>query len=137
MPAQELRTNPAGDVLKIAVYMLDAKIAMAKGNQPLAIGHLKKAVEAEGCSFLQRTSDWYYPPSREALGGAFLWNGKADEAEKVFRTDLEKNRRNGRSLFGLFESLQAQKKTYSAQSVQKEFQEAWKRADTKLRVEDL
>lgn len=48
-----------------------------------------------------------------------------------------KNRRNGRSLYGLPESLKAQGKTYSAQSVQKEFEEAWKQADTKLRVEDL
>ncbi len=64
-------------------------------------------------------------------------NGNAEEAEKVFRADLEKNRRNGRSLFGLFESLKAQGKKYSAQSVQKEFEAAWKQADTKLRVEDL
>ncbi|CAN5643948.1 hypothetical protein BH18ACI1_BH18ACI1_21480 [soil metagenome] len=129
--------NRANDVLKIGAYMLDAKIATAKGNRTLAIELLKKAVEAEDALAYDEPPAWYYPPSRESLGGALLLNGNAEEAEKVFRADLEKNRRNGRSLFGLLESLKAQGKKYSAQSVQREFEEAWKQADTKLRVEDL
>ena len=55
----------------------------------------------------------------------------------MFRADLEKNRRNGRSLFGLAESLRAQGKHYAARAVQREFERAWKAADTKLRIEDL
>lgn len=129
--------NSASDVLKIAAFMLDGKIALAKGNRTLAVEQLKKAVEAEDALTYDEPPAWYYPPSRESLGGALLLNGNAEEAEKAFRADLEKNRRNGRSLFGLMESLKAQKKTYSAQSVQREFEEAWKRADQKLRVEDL
>jgi len=138
MPAEtSFGINRASDVLKIAGYILEAKVATAKGNRRLAIEQLKKAVEAEDVLSYDEPPDWYYPPSRESLGGALLLNGNAEEAEKVFRADLEKNRRNGRSLFGLMESLKAQKKTYSAQSVQREFEEAWKQADTKLRVEDL
>ena len=129
--------NSASDVLKIAAFMLDGKIALAKGNRTLAVEQLKKAVEAEDALTYDEPPAWYYPPSRESLGGALLLNGNAAEAEKVFRADLEINRRNGRSLFGLMESLKAQKKTYSAQSVQRQFEEAWKRADIKLRVEDL
>ncbi len=138
MPAElSFGINRANDVLKIAAYMLDAKIATAKGNRTLAIELLKKAVQTEDTLAYDEPPAWYYPPSRESLGGALLLNGNAEEAEKVFRADLEKNRRNGRSLFGLFESLKAQGKKYSAQSVQKEFEEAWKQADTNLRVEDL
>ena len=138
MPAEtSFGLNQASDVLKIAVYMLDAKIATAKGNRTLAIEQLRKAVKAEDALAYDEPPAWYYPPSRESLGGALLLNGKAEEAEKVFRADLEKNRCNGRSLFGLLESLKAQKKIYSAQSVQREFETAWKRADTKLRVKDL
>lgn len=129
--------NSANDILKIAAFMLDGKIAMASGNKVLAIEQFRKAVEAEDSLSYDEPPDWYYPPSRESLGGALLLNGNLVEAEKVFRADLERNRRNGRSLFGLLESLKAQGKTYSAQSVQKEFEEAWKQADTKLRVEDL
>ena len=55
----------------------------------------------------------------------------------VFRADLEKNRRNGRSLFGLLEALKAQKKAYAASLVQQEFETAWKNADTKLTMADL
>ena len=138
MPAEtSFGLNRASDVLKIAEHILEAKIATARGNRTLAIESLKKAVEAEDALSYDEPPGWYYPPSRESLGGALLLNGNAEEAEKVFRADLEKNRRNGRSLFGLLESLKAQGKKYSAQSVQREFEEAWKQADTKLRVEDL
>ena len=80
--------------------------------------------------------DWYYPV-RESLGGALLRAGQADAAEKVFREDLVRNPRNGRSLYGLMMSLAAQKKTVDAEWARREFEEAWKNADTKLRVEDL
>jgi len=42
-----------------------------------------------------------------------------------------------RSLFGLMESLKARGKTYDAQMVRREFEVAWRNADTKLRLEDL
>lgn len=45
---------------------------------------------------------------RETLGAALLANGKAAEAEQVFRDDLKYNPRNGRSLFGLWKALEAQ-----------------------------
>ena len=59
------------------------------------------------------------------------------EAEAVFREDLRRNRRNGRSLFGLTESLKAQGKTREAELVRREFERAWKNADTQLKVSDL
>jgi hypothetical protein len=76
-------------------------------------------------------------PVRESLGGFLLRNGMYPEAEKVFRADLERNRRSGRSLFGLMESLKAQKKSQAAVAVQREFEQAWKNADTKLSVANL
>ena len=50
------------------------------------------------------------------LGGILLREGNAAEAEKVFRADLEKNARSGRSLFGLRESLKSQKKNWEAEA---------------------
>jgi hypothetical protein len=58
--------------------------------------------------------------------------GKAGEAEVVFRKDLEKNPRNGRSLHGLREALRAQGKTESGEFVEREFRSAWQQADTEL-----
>jgi hypothetical protein len=74
---------------------------------------------------------------RETLGGVLLRAGNYAEAERVFRADLERNKRNGRSLFGLLETLKAQKKTEAVSAVQKEFEAAWKNADTKLTVAEL
>jgi hypothetical protein len=74
---------------------------------------------------------------RESLGGALLVDGQYREAEKVLRADLQRNPRNGRSLFGLRESLKAQKKTADAEWVQKAFAAAWQNADSQLRAEGL
>jgi tetratricopeptide (TPR) repeat protein len=128
--------NTAGGVLKVAEFVLDGKLALAKGDKKSAMEFLKKAVEAEDALGYDEPPAWFYPV-RESLGGALMLNGEYAEAEKVFRADLEKNPRNGRSLFGLMESLKAQGKTYAAQLVQREFGAAWKNADTQLRVEDL
>ncbi len=123
-------------MLKIAEHALEARIAWAKGDKKAAVEAWHKAVEAQDALNYDEPPGWYYPV-RESLGGALLLSGDAAGAEKVFRADLEQNPRNGRSLFGLMESLKAQGKQAAAQLVQWEFEMAWKNADTKLRVEDL
>jgi hypothetical protein len=128
--------NSATSVLNVAANVLDGKIALAKGDKRAAIDLLRNAVEAQDALNYDEPPAWYYPV-RESLGGALLLNGDEAEAEKVFRADLDKNPRNGRSLFGLAASLKAQGKTYAAQLVHREFEVAWKNADTQLRAEDL
>jgi tetratricopeptide (TPR) repeat protein len=137
MPAETMwDLNSTSNVLGIAENVLDAKIAIAKGNKKSAIELLRKAVEVEDALNYAEPSGWYIPV-RESLGGILLLSGDYTEAEKVFRADLEKNPRSGRSLFGLMQSLKAQGKNYEAQLVQTEFEAAWKNADTQLRVKDL
>ncbi|HYV41758.1 MAG TPA: hypothetical protein VEO02_08225, partial [Thermoanaerobaculia bacterium] len=96
----------------------------------------RKAVALQDGLSYDEPPPWYYPV-RESLGSALLRDGQAGEAEKVFREDLAKNPRNGRSLFGLLEALKAQKKTADAVWVDRQFAAAWKDADTKLKIEDL
>jgi hypothetical protein len=55
--------------------------------------------------------------------------GKAAEAERVFREDLDIFPRNGWSLLGLAEALEARGKTADAKRARKELEEAWKNAD--------
>lgn len=74
---------------------------------------------------------------RESLGFALIRKGSFTNAEEVFRADLQRNRRSGRSLFGLVEALKRQHKDYAASLVQKEFEDAWQHADTKLSVSNL
>lgn len=128
--------NTAASVLKIAEPALDARIAAAKGDFKSAVEHWRKAVAALDDLNYDEPPGWYYPV-RESLGAALLLAGNAAEAEKVFRKDLEDNPRNGRSLFGLAESLKKQGKKQEAQKVQQEFEAAWKNADSKLKIEDL
>jgi len=128
--------NTATSVLKIAEASLDARIAAAKGNYKLAVEHWRKAVAAHDDLNYDEPPGWYYP-TRESLGAALLLAGKAAEAEKVFRKDLEDNPHNGRSLFGLAESLKKQGKKQDAQKAWQEFEAAWKHSDSKLKIEDL
>jgi tetratricopeptide (TPR) repeat protein len=137
MPAQaSLGLNSASSVLSIAENVLSARISVARRDMKSAIDLLAKAVEQEDALNYDEPPGWD-SPVRESLGGALLLDGKPAEAEKVFRADLVKNPRNGRSLFGLMESLKAQGKKHAAQSVQMEFESAWKNADAQLRLEDL
>jgi hypothetical protein len=110
-------------------------LAWARGEKIIAIEGWRKAVTAQDALNYDEPPGWYYPV-RESLGAALLMNGQAAEAEDVFRADLRDNPRNGRSLFGLLESLKAQRKE-GASLVEREFERAWKNADTKLKIEDF
>ncbi|HYL45491.1 MAG TPA: hypothetical protein VEU52_00550 [Candidatus Limnocylindrales bacterium] len=123
-------------VLQIPELLLDARIAEARGDRKAAIESLRKAVAIEDTLPYNEPPTWFFPV-RESLGGALLRDGQAAEAEKVFRDDLAKNPRNGRSLFGLWQSLTAQNKTSDADWAKKEFESAWRDADTQLTAGDL
>jgi tetratricopeptide (TPR) repeat protein len=128
--------NKARTFLALAGASLDARIAAAQGHRKDAIESWKKAVVISDSLNYGEPPEWYYPV-RESLGGELLRDGQNAEAEKVFREDLAKNPRNPRSLFGLMESLKAQKRTADADWVRRQFDAAWQNADVKLRVEDL
>jgi len=128
--------NKTKDIFTIARDALGAKIAVATKDLPSAIAQLREAVAVQDTLNYNEPQDWLYPV-RESLGAALLMNGNATEAEQVFRDDLAKDPRNPRSLFGLSAALKAQKRDYDAQFVDKQFQDAWKKADTQLHVEDL
>jgi tetratricopeptide (TPR) repeat protein len=129
--------NSAHKVLKIAETVLAARIAGRKTpNGKDAIELLSKAVEIEDSLAYDEPQAWFLP-TRQWLGAALINRHDYAGAEDVFRADLQRNRRNGRSLFGLVLSLKAQKKDYAAALVQREFDTAWKNADVKLRMEDF
>ena len=122
--------------LKVAERVLSARIAASKRENQAAIELLRKGVEIEDSLPYGEPPAWY-SPVRESLGGLLLREGRYAEAEAVFRADLERNRRSGRSLFGLMAALKAQRRAYEARLVEREFEKAWAEADTKLSVEDL
>lgn len=128
--------NKAQAFLDLTANMLDARIATAQGDRKHAIEYWKNAVEIQDRLYYGEPPEWFYPV-RESLAGALLASGQAEQAEAVFRADLEQYPRNPRSLFGLLKSLEIQKKTSEAEWVRREFETAWKNADVKLKLDDL
>jgi len=126
--------NKAKDIMKISEDVLGAKIAMARKDNVQAISLLTAAVAIQDTLKYGEPPDWFFPV-RESLGGVLLMNGDAAGAEKVFRSDLERNPRNPRSLFGLQQALKEQNRTYDAGFVETQFRNAWKGGEVK--VEDL
>lgn len=125
--------NKAGDVLALASEIVAARVA---ASPAAAVPHWQKAVSLQDALVYDEPPDWYYPV-RESLGAALLRAGRAADAEKVLREGVKHSPRNGRMLFGLAESLKAQRKVEDAAWVQREFTAAWSKADIPLRLEDL
>jgi tetratricopeptide (TPR) repeat protein len=125
--------NPTGKILTIAEDVLAARIAEAKHDYQKALDNFFKGIKDEDSLAYDEPPQWFHPV-RESLGGFLLRIGNYVDASGLFRADLERNKHSGRSLFGLMESLKAQKKTSEAAVIQKEFEKAWKNADTKLTV---
>jgi hypothetical protein len=69
---------------------------------------------------------------RHYLGAALLEADRATEAEQVYRQDMVWNQNNGRALFGLWQSLEAQGKSKESQEIYAEFQRSFSHADVTL-----
>jgi tetratricopeptide (TPR) repeat protein len=128
--------NPAPILLDVARLDLAARIADARGDAAKSMAAWRAAVQAEDKVGYGEPPDWLLP-TREGLAAALMRSGKAAEAEAVYRADLQKYRKNPRSLFGLWKALERQKKTAEAVKVKAEFDAAWSGADTVLKETGL
>jgi len=117
--------STSGEILAVAGFALDARIASAQGNHKAAIESWEKAVKAQDQLAYDEPPAWFYS-LRESLGGEYFRAGQFAEAEKIFREDLEKHPRSPRSLLGLTESLKAQGKDVDASWVARQFKTSWK-----------
>jgi len=123
--------NSGSAILSIAVEVLSGEIAAARGDTNAAIAHFERGVALEEGLSYDEPPSWYYPV-RQSLGALLLDLGRFDEAEAVFRKDLQKNAENPWSLYGLAAALKAQGKTAQADDAEKRFRRAWCRADMEL-----
>jgi tetratricopeptide (TPR) repeat protein len=138
IPAETMfgEQNKAKDVLGLASHVIEARIAAANKKYDEAVLHWQQAVAVQDTLNYTEPADWYYPV-RESLGAALLSAGNPQEAEQVFRADLKRNPRNPRSLYGLMEALRMEKREADAAWVERQFNAAWKYADTKLTLAAL
>jgi hypothetical protein len=125
--------NKLGDVVDLASVALAARLEPSPAKAVLL---WTRAVELQDALVYDEPPAWYYP-LRESLGAATLLSGDAVAAEATFREGLRRSPNNGRMLFGLLESLKAQRKTEAAAWVEGEFANAWQGADLKLSLKDL
>jgi hypothetical protein len=126
-------TNTAQNVMHVASEVLSARLSP---DRNVAAEHWRKAVDLQDHLVYNEPPAWYYP-LRESQGACLLRAGKSGEAENVFREGVQRSPRNGRMLFGLWESLKSQNKIFDAESVEREYKAAWASADVPLRIEDL
>jgi len=132
--AERLGYNPARQVLDIAEDILAASFAKANGDFSSRIQYLRSAVSKQDLLNYNEPPDWFYP-IRQTLGAALIDVQHPQEAELVFRQALERLPRNGRSLFGLLQSLKAQEKF--DYWIEREVKEALKYTKHPLNLNDL
>ena len=123
---------PAGqnllrDVLAVGRLVAAARIKSAEGNRGDMLRDLREAVRLEdGLSYDEPAGSFF--PVRHILGMELLRDGKTQEAERIYREDLQRNPDNGWSLYGLTLALKAQGRNAEASKVDQRFREAWRHA---------
>ena len=125
---------PGTSLLKIANLLVLGEIAMAEDNHQQAITHFQDAVAIQDELPYMEPPFWYYP-TRHTLGFALLASGDPGAAEEVYREDLEQYPRNGWSVYGLIQALNAQGK--DATEMEQRFGTIWGRADVELNASRL
>jgi tetratricopeptide (TPR) repeat protein len=125
------RDYPASLLLDIANELLLGEIQFAGKNYKGAALHYEKAVVMQDSLPYTEPPFWYYP-TRQSLGHALLMDGEAVQAEAVYRRDLEYYPRNGWSMFGLAQALEAQEKSGEAAEIMEKFEDVWQMSDIKL-----
>jgi len=123
-------TTP-GTNLQIATHALLGEIAARRGAPEEGIAHFREAMKIEDDQLYTEPPDWYYP-IRHSLAAVLLREGRAVEAERLYREDLKRFPENGWSLFGLAQALRAQGKSAEAADVDARFARAWAGADVTL-----
>lgn len=123
--------NAAADLLAIARHLLRAEILYAEGQVAQALEHLQAASQIEDNLRYSEPPDWMHPV-RHLWGAILLAEGRASEAEVVYRQDLARQPENGWSLYGLAQSLVQQNRRDEARQVQARFEAVWRQADVTI-----
>jgi tetratricopeptide (TPR) repeat protein len=122
--------NQATDVLAIAQTMAEGELAYREGRTDEAFSLLRQAVELEEQLRYDEPPGWMQPV-RHALGALLMADRRFEEAEEVYRADLERHPNNAWSLLGLQQALEQQQKLHDAATLAPTVQAAWARADVR------
>jgi len=111
--SRRVHNNTVLDLLGVAEEMLNGELEYRRGSFDVAFAHLRKSVELD--DNLPYDEPWgWMQPTRHALGALLLEQGRFEEAEAVYRSDLGLDGKLSRacqhpdnlwSLHGLYECL--------------------------------
>ncbi len=110
--------------------ILEGEIARTNGDLNGAIAAFERAVSVEDSIVIDDPEPLSFP-ARHWLGGALLEAGRFEDAERVYRTDLQRHPHNGWSLVGLQAALKGQGKP--TRVVDDDLRASWARSDTPIR----
>jgi len=84
---RRLHNNIVVDLLNVAESMLNGELEYRKRNYDTAFAHLRRSVELSDALPYDEPWGWMQP-TRHALGALLLEQGRIEEAEAVYRSDL-------------------------------------------------
>ncbi len=137
-----LFNNTCLDILRVAEAMLEGELEYRKGNHEAAFEHLRRSVEIDDSLTYDEPWGWMQP-TRHALGALLMEQGRYQEAEAIYRSDLGldgKLRRacqhpdNVWSLHGLFECLGRRGEKVEAALIAQRLDLASARADVRIKA---
>jgi tetratricopeptide (TPR) repeat protein len=82
-----IHNNKVVNLLNVAEAMLNGELEYRKGNHDIAFAQLRRSVELSDALPYDEPWGWMQPP-RHALGALLLEQGRLEEAEAVYRSDL-------------------------------------------------
>jgi tetratricopeptide (TPR) repeat protein len=140
--SRRVHNNTVVDLLGVAEEMLNGELEYRKRNYEAAFAHLRRSVELDDALPYDEPWGWIQP-ARHALGALLLEQGKAEEAEAVYRSDLGLDGKLSRacqhpdnlwSLQGLHECLTRRSETVEAALIKQRLDLAMARAEIPIKA---
>jgi len=137
-----VHNNKVVDLLEVAEAMLNGELDYRKGNLDSAFAHLRRSVELSDALPYDEPWGWMQP-TRHALGALLLEQGRIEEAEAVYRSDLGLDGKLSRacqhpdnvwSLHGLHECLLRRGEQVEAALIAQRLDLAQARAEVPIRA---
>lgn len=143
--SRRLHNNVVPDLLAIAEEMLNGELEYRRGKVDAAFAHLRRSVALDDALPYDEPWGWMQPP-RHALGALLLEQGRVEEAEAVYRSDLGYDGKLSRacqhfenvwSLHGLHECLMRRGDTAQTPLIKARLDLALARAEVPVRASCL
>lgn len=123
--------NPGKTVLKIGLHMAEGEMEYRKANYEKAFDLLRLAVQEDDSLRYDEPWGWMMP-IRHSLGALLTEQRRFEEAENVYKSDLEIHPGNGWALKGLSTCYHNTGRHEEAMKTDELFKQAWSNSDIDL-----